>query len=204
MCAKFGSDRFRNVNLYKFHTNKQTSIFIYKMCGALWVHSRFMATKYTPICYTRSDAILIHLTLVRSGQNTGLRLFVFSDTAHQQGCTGFPNDWESPHRRQKGDIKHGSYWGPTNIGCYRTKLSCWPTRCPGFVHPCINVGITNRMLSTLFQPTSYHHTISYDLIKNHAIILHHIILNGLLHVLLTFWHRSFPFKFQYTLYVKCE
>jgi hypothetical protein len=24
-CAKFGSDRFRNVNLYKFHTNKQTN-----------------------------------------------------------------------------------------------------------------------------------------------------------------------------------
>ena len=29
MCTKFGSDRFRNVNLYKFHTNKQTFIFIY-------------------------------------------------------------------------------------------------------------------------------------------------------------------------------
>ena len=30
-CAKFGSDRFRNVNLYEFHTNKQTNIFIYKI-----------------------------------------------------------------------------------------------------------------------------------------------------------------------------
>ena len=30
-CAKFGSDRFRNVYLYKFHTNKQTFIFIYKI-----------------------------------------------------------------------------------------------------------------------------------------------------------------------------
>jgi len=30
-CAKFGSDRFRNVDLYKFHTNKQTFIFIYKI-----------------------------------------------------------------------------------------------------------------------------------------------------------------------------
>jgi hypothetical protein len=29
MCAKFGSDRFRNVDWYKFHTNKQTFIFIY-------------------------------------------------------------------------------------------------------------------------------------------------------------------------------
>ena len=28
-CAKFGSDRFRNVNLYKFHAYKQTFIFIY-------------------------------------------------------------------------------------------------------------------------------------------------------------------------------
>jgi hypothetical protein len=25
-CAKFGSDLFRNVNLYKFHTYKQTNI----------------------------------------------------------------------------------------------------------------------------------------------------------------------------------
>jgi hypothetical protein len=31
MCAKFGSDQFRNVNLYKFHTNKQTFIFIYRV-----------------------------------------------------------------------------------------------------------------------------------------------------------------------------
>jgi hypothetical protein len=34
-CAEFGLDRFRNVNLYKFHTyihiNKQTFIFIYKI-----------------------------------------------------------------------------------------------------------------------------------------------------------------------------
>jgi len=31
MCAKFGSDLFRNVDLCKFHTNKQTFIFIYKI-----------------------------------------------------------------------------------------------------------------------------------------------------------------------------
>jgi hypothetical protein len=30
-CVKFGSDRFRNVDLYKFHTNKQTFNFIYKI-----------------------------------------------------------------------------------------------------------------------------------------------------------------------------
>jgi len=30
-CAKFGSDRFRNVNLYKFHTNKETFVFIHKI-----------------------------------------------------------------------------------------------------------------------------------------------------------------------------
>jgi len=30
-CAKFGSDWFRNVDLYKFHTNKQTVIFMYKI-----------------------------------------------------------------------------------------------------------------------------------------------------------------------------
>ena len=30
-CAKFGSDRFRNVDLYKVQTNKQTFIFIYKI-----------------------------------------------------------------------------------------------------------------------------------------------------------------------------
>jgi hypothetical protein len=30
MCAKFGSDRFRNVDLYKVQTNIQTFIFIYK------------------------------------------------------------------------------------------------------------------------------------------------------------------------------
>jgi len=29
MCAKFGSDRFRNVNLYKFHTYKETNIHLY-------------------------------------------------------------------------------------------------------------------------------------------------------------------------------
>jgi hypothetical protein len=29
MCTKFGSDRFRNVDLYKFHTNKQTNIHLY-------------------------------------------------------------------------------------------------------------------------------------------------------------------------------
>jgi hypothetical protein len=33
-CAKFGSDRFRIVDLYKFHTNKQTNIFIYKIYSA--------------------------------------------------------------------------------------------------------------------------------------------------------------------------
>jgi hypothetical protein len=31
MCAKFGSDRFRNVDLYKVQTNIQTFIFIYKI-----------------------------------------------------------------------------------------------------------------------------------------------------------------------------
>ena len=31
MCAKFGSDRFRNVDLHKVQTNIQTFIFIYKM-----------------------------------------------------------------------------------------------------------------------------------------------------------------------------
>ena len=31
MCAKFGSDRFRNVNLYKVQTRKQTFGFIYKI-----------------------------------------------------------------------------------------------------------------------------------------------------------------------------
>jgi len=31
MCAKFGSDRFRNVDLYMFHTKKQTFIFICKI-----------------------------------------------------------------------------------------------------------------------------------------------------------------------------
>jgi len=31
MCAKFGSDRFRNVNLYKAQTNKQTFSFMYKI-----------------------------------------------------------------------------------------------------------------------------------------------------------------------------
>jgi hypothetical protein len=35
MCAKFGSDRFRNVDLYKVQTNiqknKQTFIFVYKI-----------------------------------------------------------------------------------------------------------------------------------------------------------------------------
>jgi hypothetical protein len=31
MCAKFGSDRFRNVNLYMVQTNIQTFIFIYKI-----------------------------------------------------------------------------------------------------------------------------------------------------------------------------
>jgi hypothetical protein len=30
-CVKFGSDRFRNVDFCKFHTNKQTFIFIYKI-----------------------------------------------------------------------------------------------------------------------------------------------------------------------------
>jgi len=35
MCAKFGSDRFRSVDLYKFHTNKQTFIFIHKISGAI-------------------------------------------------------------------------------------------------------------------------------------------------------------------------
>jgi hypothetical protein len=44
MCAKFGSDLFRNVNLYKVQTNKQTNThththkltfsFIYKICDA--------------------------------------------------------------------------------------------------------------------------------------------------------------------------
>jgi hypothetical protein len=28
MCAKFGSDRFRNVDMYKFHTNKHSSLYI--------------------------------------------------------------------------------------------------------------------------------------------------------------------------------
>jgi hypothetical protein len=28
-CAKFDLDRFRNVNLYKLHTNKQTNILLY-------------------------------------------------------------------------------------------------------------------------------------------------------------------------------
>jgi len=28
MCAKFGSDRFRNVDLYKFHTNKHSSLYV--------------------------------------------------------------------------------------------------------------------------------------------------------------------------------
>jgi len=31
MCAKSGSDQFRNVDLYKVQTNKQTFIFIYKI-----------------------------------------------------------------------------------------------------------------------------------------------------------------------------
>ena len=30
-CAKFGSDRFRNVDLYKVQTYIQTSFFIYKI-----------------------------------------------------------------------------------------------------------------------------------------------------------------------------
>ena len=34
-CAKFGSDRFRNVDLYKFHTNKQTFFFIYKILAGV-------------------------------------------------------------------------------------------------------------------------------------------------------------------------
>jgi hypothetical protein len=43
MCAKFGSDRFRNVNLYKFHTyiqtNKQIFFFIYKICESGYQHT---------------------------------------------------------------------------------------------------------------------------------------------------------------------
>jgi len=35
MCAKFGSDQFRNVGLYKVQTNKQTFIFIYKIIHVL-------------------------------------------------------------------------------------------------------------------------------------------------------------------------
>jgi len=31
MCAKFGSDRFKNVDLYKVQTNTQTFSFIYKI-----------------------------------------------------------------------------------------------------------------------------------------------------------------------------
>jgi len=41
-CAKFGSDRFRNVNMYKFHTYKQTNIiFIYKIVrkAKFWIWS---------------------------------------------------------------------------------------------------------------------------------------------------------------------
>jgi len=34
MCAKFGSDRFRNVDLYKVQTNKLTFIFIYKITNS--------------------------------------------------------------------------------------------------------------------------------------------------------------------------
>ena len=38
-CAKFGSDRLRNVDLYKFHTNKQTFIFIYKINNGIIIKS---------------------------------------------------------------------------------------------------------------------------------------------------------------------
>ena len=35
-CAKLGSDRFRNVDLYKVQTNIQTFIFIYKIFESTW------------------------------------------------------------------------------------------------------------------------------------------------------------------------
>jgi len=35
MCVKFGSDRFRNVDLYKVQTNKQTFISIYKILAGV-------------------------------------------------------------------------------------------------------------------------------------------------------------------------
>ena len=51
-CAKFGSDRFRNVDLYKdLQTNKQTFIFIYKI-------SR-LRVKDTPIAdYIENQTVL--------------------------------------------------------------------------------------------------------------------------------------------------
>ena len=40
MCAKFGSDSFRNVNLYKVQTNKQTFSFIYKIYVYLYISTQ--------------------------------------------------------------------------------------------------------------------------------------------------------------------
>ena len=37
MCAKFGSDWFRNMNLYKIQTNKQAFSFIYKISAFVGV-----------------------------------------------------------------------------------------------------------------------------------------------------------------------
>ena len=54
-CAKFGSDRFRIMNLYKVQTNKQTFIFIYKI---MIVPTICTLVKIVILCCTRKACIV--------------------------------------------------------------------------------------------------------------------------------------------------
>jgi len=70
MCAKFGSDRFRNVDLYKVQTNLQTFIFIYKMYNGM------LHVIYHILCVMKYCYMTIILPLVN----------------HRHPCTKFPQD----------------------------------------------------------------------------------------------------------------
>jgi hypothetical protein len=96
-CAKFGSDRFKNVNLYKFHTckqrkketNKHSSLYIRKICTMpvcthhTWPPSIFFLHPWQPqpLCTYRSQAPL-SIAFVLSATCAGLASFVAKNACH--------------------------------------------------------------------------------------------------------------------------
>jgi len=74
MCAKFGSNRFRNVDLYKVQTNKQTFIFIDKIYMRA-VHKETELFLFLIYCFTYNLIKLVSFRVLSSTLDTPLPFF---------------------------------------------------------------------------------------------------------------------------------